>query len=100
MKRTYKFEKSLGNIIIKTKADSEIEIPIFQGILKHPHNEELPELLSNFHTACKYTIQAIKFASWPLLRQFPASWILTCMEKADIPENRRQAIKYLLLSRL
>lgn len=72
MKRTYNFEKSLGYVIIKNKTNDEIKIPIFQGILKHPRKEELPELLNNFNTVYKYTIEAIKYASWPLLRQFPA----------------------------
>jgi hypothetical protein len=96
MKRTFCFEKPLGTIIWKTPSNEEINIPVFQGILKHLKNEDLQKLLNNYYTIRKYTQEAIKKASWPLLRQFPGSWIRTCMKDLSIPPARREAIEFLL----
>ena len=96
MKRTYTFVKSLGTVKHELPDGIMIEIPIFPGILKHPAVSSLPELLNTPAALRKYTIEAIKKAPWPVLKQFPRSWLTACLEEAEIRPGRLKALKYLL----
>lgn len=96
MKRTYTFAKSEGFVKHILPGGEEIEIPVILGILKHPAKEELFDLLKDKDTILKYTHEAIRKASWPVLRQFPLSWIKICLKDMNLPPGRKKALDYLL----
>ncbi|MBI3985646.1 MAG: hypothetical protein HY343_01890 [Lentisphaerae bacterium] len=96
MKRTYTFAKSRGWIRCVLPTGREIRLPVFQGILKHPTAEALPALLKHPATARKYTREALRVASWPVLRQFPSSWLKTCMKTTPLRPGRRKALDFML----
>ena len=75
MKRTFKFAAKVATVPAVLDGET-IELPVFPGILKHPRIEELPGLLREPATARKYTVEALRVASWPLLEQFPVRVIL------------------------
>jgi hypothetical protein len=71
-------------------------LPVIPGILKHPLPEMLPDLLQRPNVAYKYALEAVRQASWPVLRQFPREVLRACIDAADIRPSRRQAILFLL----
>ena len=96
MRRTFHYPQSIGTVKLITPSGEEYYIPVFQGILKHPDPQSLINLLNNYSVIHKYTCEALKHASWPLLKQFPALWLKTCMNDVTLPSVRRKAIKFLL----
>ena len=96
MKRSYVFVRSVGSVKLEMPDGTEIEIPLFPGILKHPSSSSLPELLNTPAAIRKYTLEAIRKVPWPVLKAFPKSWIESCLQGADIRPGRRQALIYLL----
>ena len=96
MKRTYSFVRSIGTVGARTKMGQIIQIPVFPGILKHPTVDALPGLLAGPAVVRKYTIEALRIAAWPLLRQFPREWLLELAPQADIRPGRLRALEYLL----
>ena len=96
MKRTYSFVKKVGTLRYELSTGQEIDIPLFPGILKHLSVRDLPKSLNTPAALHKYTREALKSAPWPVLREFPRSWLIACMEKVEIREGRRRALMFLL----
>ena len=96
MKRTLTYVRKSGTVSFQTPRGETIEIPIFYGILKHPSVSQLPGLLNNPAAIRKYTCEALRIAAWPVLKEFPRSWLNICMSQAEIRSNRRRALEYLL----
>lgn len=96
MKQTLVYVKSLGTITCYLQSGHDVTLPIVPGILKHPSPEMLPDLLARPEVACKYTIEALRKASWPVLRLFPREWLRQCMPDARLPHGRYAALDFLL----
>ena len=96
MKRTYSFVKKVGTLRYELSTGLEIDIPLFPGILKHLSVRDFPKSLNTQAALLKYTCEALKSAPWPVLREFPRSWLISCMAKAEIREGRKRALMFLL----
>ena len=96
MKRTYKFAHVSATVSCRLSKDRVIVVPVVPGILKHPTTGLLQELLGNPHVVRKYTIEALRRAPWPILRQFPRNWLLECLNGANLDPPRLAAITFLL----
>lgn len=96
MKRTFTVVASIGTATCRLPDGRELVVPVVPGIFKHPAADSLPALLSTPTTLRKYTAIALRIAPWPVLRLFPAWWLLECMEAADLSDGRRRALYFLL----
>ncbi len=96
MKRSYRFVESVGTVRCALDPGHEVTLPVFPGILKHPTVDELRELLAKPAVARKYTIQALRKAPWPVLREFPRDWLEACLAEADLRAGRVHALRFLL----
>ncbi len=96
MKRTYVFVKSTGMVKCVLPSGQEIEVPAVPGLLKHPTTGMLRGMLKDPDVVRKYTIEALRKAPWPVLRQFPREWLEECMKEADLEVGRRKALAFLL----
>ena len=96
MKQTCVFVRSMGTITCRLPSGQDVTLPVVPGILKHPSPELLPDLLSNPDVACKYTVEALRKASWPILRLFPKEWLRQCIPDAHLRHGRADALAFLL----
>jgi len=96
MKCTYRFVRSSATVTCVLPSGRHIAVPVIPGILKHPAPEMLPTLLCNPHVVRKYTVEALRQASWPILAQFPRSWLRECLEGARLKPSRQRALAFLL----
>ncbi len=96
MKRTMIFARSIGTVHFEAAAGQVYELPLFPGIFKHAAPSELAELLSNPAAVKKYTLEALRTAAWPLLREFPHDWLRACLPIAHLRPGRRRALEFLL----
>ncbi|MFA5044114.1 MAG: hypothetical protein WC381_10635 [Kiritimatiellia bacterium] len=96
MKKTYYFASAMGTVPCVAPSGATIDVPVIPGLLKHPTPDALPMLLRNPDVARKYTMEALRKASWPILRRFPAEWLLECLDEAHLTLSRRRAIMFLL----
>lgn len=96
MKQAVVFAKSLGVVTCRMPSGQEVKLPVVPGILKHPSPEMLPALLGKPDVAYKYTIEALRKASWPILRLFPKEWLLECIPDAHLRDGRAGALAFLL----
>ena len=96
MKRTYRFARSVGTVSCLFPSGERVDLPVIPGILKHPLPEMLPDLLQRPNVAYKYTLEAIRQASWPVLKQFPRDVLRSCVDAAGIRPGRRAALLFLL----
>ena len=96
MKRTYRFVRSTGSVPHVMESHETVQVPIFPGILKHPTVDELPSLLRNPEVVRKYTVQALRKAPWPILREFPPGLLQAHFDEADVRPGRASAIIFLL----
>jgi hypothetical protein len=96
MRRTYRFAVSAGWVTCDLPDGRRVTLPVVPGILKHPMPEQLPSLLVEPNTARKYTVEALKHASWPVLRLFPKDWLRDRLPDARLPDRRREALLFLL----
>lgn len=95
MKRSYTFVKARE--IVHCDIDGvSIALPVFVGVLKHPTERQLCELLVRPEVARKYTCEALRKLPWPALRLFPHSWLKTCLPASNLSEPRRRAIEFML----
>jgi len=94
--QTYSYVRSIGTITCKMPSGLDVTLPIVPGILKHPTPEMLPSLLVKPEVAWKYTTEALRKASWPVLRLFPKAWLLHCLPEARLSEGRTAALNFLL----
>jgi hypothetical protein len=96
MKRTFQFVQSDRTVSCEAAPGCCVEIPVIQGILKHPAPDTLPMLLQKPAVARKYTLEALRKCSWPVLKQFPAEWLRQCLPHARVRPARKAALEYLL----
>jgi len=96
MKRTHNFAKPIGMAECELRDGNTFRIPIVPGILKHPTVLELESLLSRPAVARKYTIEALRFAPWQVLKHFPPRWLMECIAQAGLRPSREKAILFLL----
>jgi hypothetical protein len=96
VKRTYRFVEAIRFVHCPHPAGGTLTIPVIPGILKHPRVEALPGILVTPGGLRKYTDTALRKASWPVLRQFPLTWLRECMDHTDLPPARRKALEFLL----
>ena len=95
MKRTYTFVTAHEVVHCEVNGIS-IALPVFVGVLKHPTERQLRELLTRPEVARKYTCEALRRLPWPALRQFPHDWLRQCLPTSSLPEPRRRAVEYML----
>lgn len=96
MKCSYHFAGHTEEVTCELAPGKSIKVPVIPGILKHPRPDQLPALLVNPSVVEKYTMEALRKASWPILRQFPRSWLRECLDRAGIEQTRREALAFLL----
>jgi hypothetical protein len=96
MKQSCVFVQSMGTVICRMPSGLSVTLPVVPGILKHPSPEMLPALIRNPEVACKYTREALRKASWPILRLFPKDWLRQCIPDARLPQGRAAALAFLL----
>ena len=96
MKVTYRFVEHHEVVTCRLASGECVQIPVMPGILKHPRPDQLRALLAKPDVAEKYTVQALRKAAWPILRQFPRPWLRRCLDRAELRPTRREAIAFLL----
>lgn len=96
MKRNYRFVQPSGTAVCKLPGGKAVELPVVQGILKHPSSEALFHLLTDPEIARKYTIEALRIAPWQVLRLFPRDWLKECLSQAELPDGRTRALEFML----
>ena len=95
MKRSYKFVTARE--VVRCDIDGvSIPLPVFVGVLKHPTERQLCELLIRPEVARKYTCEALRKLPWPALRQFPYDWLRACLSTSSLTEDRRRAVEFML----
>lgn len=96
MMRNVVFVSPQGSAVGRTEAGEAIVVPLIPGLLKHLSLEELRPLLQEPEVLSKYTREALRWAPWPCLREFPFDWLRNCLEGGWLREGRARAIRYLL----
>lgn len=96
MKRSHRFAQPKGTVVCQLPGGESVEIPVAQGILKHPSLPALFELLQDPQVVRLYTVEALRVAPWSLLKAFPGWWLLECLPEADLHEGRAKAVKFML----
>lgn len=96
MMRNVTFVKPRGTAVGCTSKGQIINVPLIPGILKHLTLAELEPLLQRPSVLEKYTYEALRWAPWQCLREFPIDWLRVCLAQSDLRPGRRQAIEYLL----
>jgi hypothetical protein len=96
MKFTCRYAQHDEVVTCQLASGERIRVPVIPGILKHPHPEQLRTLLASPRVVEKYTIEALRKAAWPVLRQFPRAWLRQCLDRAALPPARREALAFLL----
>lgn len=96
MKKSYHFVKVAGFAECRLSSDNIIRLPVVQGIFKHATVEMLHDLLQRPAAAKKYTIESLRTAPWPILREFPYSWLKMHIEEADLRPMRKKAILFMI----
>jgi len=95
MKRSYTFVTARE--VVRCDIDGvSIALPVFVGVLKHPTERQLYELLTRPEVARKYTYEALRKLPWPALRQFPHHWLRSCLPASSLPAPRRRAVEFML----
>ena len=95
MKRSYRFVTARE--VVCCEIDGvPISLPVFVGVLKHPTERQLCELLTRPEVARKYTCEALRKLPWSALRQFPLDWLRACLVVSKLPEPRRRAVEFML----
>jgi hypothetical protein len=96
VKRTVEFVRPVGSVPFTLPSGCVVHVPVVPGILKHPRVEELPRLLSDAAVLEKYTMEVLRKAPWPVVREFPRELLLGCLDKAPLTEGRRRALRFML----
>jgi hypothetical protein len=95
MKRSYPFVTAREYVCVDIDGVS-VSLPVFVGVLKHPTERQLRELLMRPEVARKYTCEALRKLPWSALRQFPLDWLRACLATSVLPEPRRRAVDFML----
>ena len=96
MKRDRVFVKSRGQTAGLTPEGEILSVPLIPGLLKHLTLEQLEPLLQKPSVLEKYTKEALRWAPWSCLRDFPHHWLRSCLSRAELRPGRRLAIDMLL----
>lgn len=96
MKRPVHFARPEGYVPCPAGEGRKIRLPLFTGLLKHPAPGQLRRLLRQQDVAAKYTRVALREAPWPVLKEFPRSWLRHHLPATDMSPSRRRAIEWLL----
>lgn len=96
MKATYRFVQHQEVVTCQLVSGERVQLPVIPGILKHPRPDQLRSLLAKPDVAEKYTMEALRKAAWPILRQFPRAWLRQCLNRAELRPPRREALAFLL----
>jgi len=96
VKCTYHFAEHTEAITCEFAPGKCIRVPVIPGILKHPRPDQLRALLAIPSVVEKYTIEALRKASWPILNQFPPEWLKECLDRVRLRPSRREALEFLL----
>jgi hypothetical protein len=96
MMRTFRYAESTGSVSCSLPDGRSLDLPVVNGILKHPSERTLPGLLTDPEIARKYTIAALRKASWKILRHFPTWWLIECLDTAELPPGRLNALRFML----
>ncbi|NQT93406.1 MAG: hypothetical protein HQ559_11645 [Lentisphaerae bacterium] len=96
MKCSYDFAVHTEEVTCELAPGRSIKVPVIPGILKHPRADQLSALLVKPRVVEKYTAEALRKASWPILRQFSRAWLRECLDRANIKPARRRALMFLL----
>jgi hypothetical protein len=99
VKRTYRFVQSDGRVLCVLPSGKKIELPVVQGILKHPQVESLCRLLKDPDAARKYRREALRIAPWQVFREFPKQWPYAVMKEARVRPERARALDFMLKAR-
>ncbi|MCX7044316.1 MAG: hypothetical protein NTX50_02365 [Candidatus Sumerlaeota bacterium] len=99
MYRPFIYAHSTGKAVCLLPTGRTITVPIVPGILKHPAESDLPEILRAPEALRKYTIEALRRAPWQTLREFPSEWLMECLDEAALRPGRREALLFLLSAR-
>ena len=75
MKRDRVFVKSRGQTAGLTPEGEILSVPLIPGLLKHLTLEQLEPLLQKPSVLEKYTKEALRWAPWSCLRDFPHHWL-------------------------
>ena len=95
MKRSYTFVTAREVVCCEIEGVS-ISLPVFVGVLKHPTERQLCDLLTRPEVARKYTCEALRKLPWSALRQFPHDWLRACLVVSRLPELRWRAVEFML----
>lgn len=96
MKRTIVFVSPQVFTEVTSPGGATLKIPLIPGVLKHLRLDELPTVLQLPGVLEKYTHQAIRWAPWQCLQEFPISWLRECLQTSSVREGRRMAIEFLI----
>lgn len=95
MKRTYTFVTARE--FVECVVDGTlVALPLFVGVLKHPTEAQLRDLLRHPEVARKYTCEALRKLPWTALDQFPRNWLQSCLAASKLPEGRRRAVEFMM----
>jgi hypothetical protein len=96
MTRPYHFARPIGIAVCQIEGSETVSIPVFPGLLKHPHPSELVSLISDRDVARKYTRLALEKASWQILKEFPRPWLSSCLPEIKVRPGRLKALRFLM----
>ena len=96
MKKPYHFVEVTDFVECELPDGSKVRLPVVMGIFKHADTEMLHDLLKKPAAAKKYTIESLRVAPWPVLREFPRSWLTEHLDQADIRPSRKAAVLFML----
>ena len=96
MKRTVQFARPEGFVRCPYAPGRSVRLPLFTGLLKHPAPGQLKRLLKKPEVSAKYTQTALQQAPWPVLKEFPHSWLRRLLPTTAMDASRRRAIEFLL----
>jgi len=96
MRKPYRFVEVTGFAECELSDGSKVRLPVVMGIFKHATADMLRELLKKPAVAKKYTIESLRVAPWPVMREFPRSWLMLHLEEAELRPTRKAAILFML----
>ncbi|MDM8522818.1 hypothetical protein QUF80_05540 [Desulfococcaceae bacterium HSG8] len=96
MRKPYRFVEVTEFAECELSDGSKVRLPVVMGIFKHATADMLRELLKKPAVAKKYTIESLRVAPWPVMREFPRSWLMLHLEEADLRPTRKAAILFML----
>ena len=96
MKRSHTFVGSQGTVVSSLANGQTVELPLVVGILKHPTQDQLAQLLAKPAVVRKYTLEALRVAPWSVLKLFPTCLLEDCLPDARLRPGRRKALEFML----